>query len=339
MNSSSSAPPPLVSVIISFHNKAGTLSRCLTGVARQTCKKYEVILVDDRSTDNSAAIARRQGYAPITGTSPWPLTGNEAAARSRGDILFFTDADVVLPPDMLERVVGVLQEKGWDAVVGSYDAANPNLNLVSQYKNLWIHYSYMKLRTPVSFLFGAVCAVRRRAFFDTEGFRPGYDIQTGGEDLDLGLQLKQKGYLIGSDPSLAVTHLRRYSLWGLLKNDWYRSCGYVQYAIKQQIFATSVGRGGIANIHSDFTVSMAIVWLALLFFAAALARIPGAVPFLIGLTGAYLALNYSFIRFFCKNRSLRQALQMIPVMVCDHLVCSAGCLAGMVARYLKSGQK
>ena len=248
---------------------------------------------------------------------------------------FFTDSDVVLPSNLLERAARLLVEKGGDALIGSYDMLNPNRNLVSQYKTMWIYYTYMQLPASVSFLFGAVCAVRRRAFFDAEGFRSDYDVQTGGEDMDLGLQLKRKGYQIRLDPSLAVINLRRYSFTGLMKNDFFRSSGYIQYAVRQGIFTKSVRRGGIANINASFTLSMGIIWLFLVAGLAAFADVPGALPLLVAAGMIYLFLNYPFIRFFKTRHSFFESIRILPIMMCDHLVCGIGCLTGLALAIYK----
>lgn len=111
-----------ISVIIPIYNAASSLDRCLCSVLDQTCTSFEVILVDDGSTDGSSAICDRYAeedsrivviHKENGGVSSARNVGIEAAA---GDYIMFLDSDDVLSPDALE----ILCSRDADMVMGGF---------------------------------------------------------------------------------------------------------------------------------------------------------------------------------------------------------------------------
>ncbi|HEX6116158.1 MAG TPA: glycosyltransferase family A protein [Solirubrobacterales bacterium] len=95
-----------ISVVIPARNAAGTLPRTLAALADQDLgEPYEVIVVDDGSTDATAAIAAAAPGVTLVaerGAGPGPAR-NAGVAAARGDVLAFTDADCCPAPDWLRR--------------------------------------------------------------------------------------------------------------------------------------------------------------------------------------------------------------------------------------------
>ncbi|MCC9145763.1 MULTISPECIES: CDP-glycerol glycerophosphotransferase family protein [unclassified Arthrobacter] len=123
---SGTAGPGLLSVVVPMYNVSPYLERCLTSLVAQTYRELEIILVDDGSTDGTAAIAA--GYARhdrrITVlTLPHGGNGrarNEGIRAATGRYLTFADADDVVPPDAYATMVTHLARSGSDFCVGSY---------------------------------------------------------------------------------------------------------------------------------------------------------------------------------------------------------------------------
>jgi glycosyltransferase involved in cell wall biosynthesis len=125
------APPPadgpFVSVIVPARNEADGIGVLLDGLARQTYRAFEVIVVDDDSTDGTGAVARGftgrlPGLQVLTGR---PLPGGwagkcwacwQAAARARGEWLLFLDADERPAPELLAALVGRARASGADLI-------------------------------------------------------------------------------------------------------------------------------------------------------------------------------------------------------------------------------
>lgn len=116
----------MVSVIIPLYNTAKLISRCLDSVLRQSCNDIEIIVVDDCSTDGSAAVVERYcGQYPNIrlirhDRNSGPMTsrrdGYEAAT---GDYLMFVDSDDVLPQDAVAGLLSRQQATDADIVFGN----------------------------------------------------------------------------------------------------------------------------------------------------------------------------------------------------------------------------
>ena len=121
---------PLVSVIIPARNEAENIERCVRSVLGAAYAPFEVIVVDDRSTDGTGEIVERlAGDAVAVGRlrllrgaelppgwfgKPWAVVQGHRAAR--GDLLLFTDADTAHTPELLPRTVAVLEREQVDLV-------------------------------------------------------------------------------------------------------------------------------------------------------------------------------------------------------------------------------
>lgn len=132
------------SVIVPVHNGEIYLERCLSALAASTLRADEILVVDDGSTDGTAALARRFGTKLVTlagGPYGPAVARNRGAAQAQGEILIFLDADVVVHAATLERMAAYLElNPEVSALFGSYDESPPDPGLVSRYKNLLHHF-------------------------------------------------------------------------------------------------------------------------------------------------------------------------------------------------------
>jgi hypothetical protein len=110
---SAPADPPTVSVVVPVYNSSTTLARTLHSLMLQTWRDIEVVVVDDGSVDDPTKIARqfsstrfvRQGHAGAAAAR------NFGFRQTKGEFVLFCDADVVLHPRMIERMVTTLRLK------------------------------------------------------------------------------------------------------------------------------------------------------------------------------------------------------------------------------------
>jgi CDP-glycerol glycerophosphotransferase len=118
-------PMPRISVVVPIHNVEAYLRPCLRSIATQTSADLEVVMVDDGSTDGSAAIAAdfarrdtrfRLLAQPNAGLGAARNTGADAA---RGEFLAFVDGDDVLTPRAYERLLAALDRTGSDFATGN----------------------------------------------------------------------------------------------------------------------------------------------------------------------------------------------------------------------------
>ena len=212
---------PSISVIIAFRNARAHLDRCLAAISASHHKNYELILVDDASTDESSRIACGYTERIITLSARCgpAAARNRAAEQARAEILFFVDADVLCFPDTLGIVERVFQQNpDLDAVIGSYDDDPPETNFLSRYKNLTHHFVHQKGSIEASTFWTGCGGIRRHVFMSMKGFDESY-LRPSIEDIELGYRLKRAGKRILLCKHLVVKHAKRWTLRSLLRSD------------------------------------------------------------------------------------------------------------------------
>lgn len=109
----------MISIIIPAYNAARTISRCLDSIAKQTYRDVEVTIVDDCSSfplqrpELSSALGSEEGVRVIHNERNMgaPASRNIGFRASRGEYVMFCDADIVLVPTALERLLDTLQKR------------------------------------------------------------------------------------------------------------------------------------------------------------------------------------------------------------------------------------
>lgn len=208
---------PHVSVIIPVYNGEATIAAALTAVGKQKyARGFEVIVVDDGSTDATAKIAasfKDARYFRQDNAGP-AAARNRGAAEARGEVLVFTDADCVPRADWLSRLLRHLPDDADEdrslfdriaAVAGSYGIANPRSRLA---RGVWreIVYRHARCVPDRPEVFGSYnVAVRRDVFNELGGFDEGY-AGASGEDNDLSYRLRRAGYQIAFARDALVDH-------------------------------------------------------------------------------------------------------------------------------------
>lgn len=117
---------PKVSICIPTYNREVFLKKTIESIIAQTYKDYEIVIVDDGSTDGTAEMIKREGY-PVRYF--WQENLGDASARNklievaRGQYISFIDSDDLLPTDAIERMVNAFPDSREDVVVyGPYIA-------------------------------------------------------------------------------------------------------------------------------------------------------------------------------------------------------------------------
>ncbi len=112
---------PLISVVVPVYNTGAYLERCLASLLAQTCRNFEIITVDDASTDGSGDLCDRLAEKePRLRVVRLPenrgpsAARNEGVRRARGEYLSFVDADDWAEPELLEKLYRRLAETGAD---------------------------------------------------------------------------------------------------------------------------------------------------------------------------------------------------------------------------------
>jgi len=214
--------PRFISVIVPVFNGAQCLRQCLAALAESSYQHYEVIVVDDCSTDNTAEIGRAARVSVLqTARRSGPASArNLGVQHARGDIVLFVDADVVVRPDTLTRVAAQFEmNPTLAAVFGSYDDDPSAKNFISQYKNLFHHFVHQRSNTEATTFWAGCGAVDRKVFLEVGGFDARRYDKPSIEDIELGYRIRRHGYRILLDKALQAKHLKEWRLASLLRAD------------------------------------------------------------------------------------------------------------------------
>jgi glycosyltransferase involved in cell wall biosynthesis len=232
-----------VSIIIPVLNGGESFRRCLQSIDQFSSSTVEVIVVVDGGSDNSGALAKHFGAKVIQ----LPETGGPARARNigataaQGDILCFLDADVTIHPDTLEQIATIFhQQPDLAALIGSYDDAPGATNFLSQYKNLFHHYTHQISNESASTFWGACGAIRRSIFWAVGGFDQAYRYPSI-EDIELGYRLKRAGYRIQLCKTVQVKHLKQWGVRSLLRAEiFYRALPWTDLIWRDRRFVNDL---------------------------------------------------------------------------------------------------
>lgn len=208
-------------MIVPAFDGAGHLRACLEALQASTFAGHEVIVVDDASTDDTAEVARAMGARVVRQEERGgpAQARNAGAAVARGDYLLFLDADVCVRPDTLAIAMErCAQDGSIDALFGSYDPAPSAPNFLSQWRNLLHHHVHQEGREEASTFWTGCGAIKRSVFHEVRGFDPRYR-RPSVEDIELGARLRRAGRRVVLDKRLQVTHLKRWTLPGMLLVD------------------------------------------------------------------------------------------------------------------------
>jgi glycosyltransferase involved in cell wall biosynthesis len=228
INSSSSrdertCADPTLSAIMPAYNCHAYIKRTLAPlIAMQNRRELcEIIVVDDGSTDGTGAAAAALGARVIAsdGRCGPGAARNLGAQHASGNILWFVDADVVARKDAVPYIRRALADHDYVAVFGSYDDAPPARNFLSQYKNLVHHYYHQNGRGEASTFWAGCGAVRKSAFMAAGGFDALRYPRPSIEDIELGYRLRASGGRIRLSAELQGTHLKVWTLRGLLTTE------------------------------------------------------------------------------------------------------------------------
>ena len=319
--------PPRLSVIIPAFNAAASLGECLAALKRQEgAGEFEVLVVDDASTDLTAEIARQAGATCIRQEE----NRGAAAARNLGagaagaGLLLFVDADVALLPAALKNLLEFFERRPeFAAAIGTYTPVSPLRDACSLYHNFFTFYHHDLSGDEIEWFWGAMGAVRREALAAIGGFDERY-AGAAAEDIELGYELSACGYRIAYFRELSGEHLHRFRLRSMLWND------YRKAVLGTKLYLTRKRPGGGRHGFSNPGNALAL--------AAALGLIGSLLAHFLGLL-SWLAPLVCLILFLVASRKFYRALarrlgfgflaQAIPLHLLSFLVIAAGTVMGL----------
>jgi O-antigen biosynthesis protein len=201
---------PRVSIVVCAYNAERTMEACLASLEHLNYPDYEVIVVNDGSTDRTLEISERFAYCriisqPNKGLSVARNVGCEAAT---GEIVAYTDSDCVADPDWIAYLVAKMEASDLVAC-GGPNFPPPEESLVPAAVAVSPGGpTHVLLSDDVAeHIAGCNMAFRRSVLMRLGGFDPIY--RAAGDDVDICWRLQDAGYAIGFSPAAIVWHFRR----------------------------------------------------------------------------------------------------------------------------------
>lgn len=249
-----------ISVVIPCHNSEDTLDECLKAVFTSEYRNFEVVVVDDASSDRSREIMKRYpcriiGLDEQVGVS---RARNLGVDNSRGEVVLFIDSDCLLQRNSL-AMVNKSFEDGAEVLGGSYTPIpGDSENFFSIFQSVFVNYH--ETQEDPDYIAAHCLAMEKKAFQEIGGFIEDSYIgfEAGVEDVELSHRLLKEGYRLRMNPGLLVKHIFNFTLWGSLRNAYKKSRLWTMYSLRNKNLLRSSG-----------TASMGLKLNVAVYFAAA----------------------------------------------------------------------
>ena len=324
---------PSLTVIVPAHQARAVLPESLGALRRSEGlpEAWELIVVDDASTDDTTLQAAR--FADVVVSLPGNPHGpgyarNRGVEASRGDLIVFVDADVVVRPDALARLTRCFREHpDVAAVFGAYDNAPRDQGFVSRYRNLLHHYVHVTNGGDAETFWAGLGAVRRADFLGVGMFNEWHFSQPQIEDIELGRRLRQSGRRIVLLPEAQGTHLKRWTLRDMLRTDLRnRGVPWMWLLLREG------ASGGSKTLNLRFRERLCTALAGLGGLALLLALLtPFTRPLALGAAACYagvLGLNARFLRYVGRHGGAGTLAVAVPLQLAFYSLNVVSVLSG-----------
>ncbi|QYC43259.1 Putative glycosyltransferase EpsH [Nonomuraea coxensis DSM 45129] len=310
-----------VSLIVPCYNAARTLRLCLESVLAQTRVPDEIVVVDDASSDGSAALAEELGCRVVRLPDNRGVSAarNAGVAATSGEVIFFLDSDVALRPDAVASALAILEEDpGVGCVHGVYDT-QPLIDdgPVEWYRLLHqVHWRSRHVGEVNSVVF-ALAAVRREVLEAAGALDEGL---RDCEDVEYSSRLAVVTRIVLSD-AVVGRHDEGHRLLPVLGEQWRRALPLIPLAL-------ATARRGAAkpeNANSRAGIlacALALACLPLALLSPALLAVPAA------LVGWFVVADPGLLRFVRRERGTAFTAYFMAVHLAVHVVLVAGLAVG-----------
>ncbi|HEV8679769.1 MAG TPA: glycosyltransferase, partial [Stellaceae bacterium] len=201
---------PRVSVVVCAYNAERTMEACLASLETLDYPDYEVVVVNDGSTDRTLEISEGFPYCRIISQPNMGLSvaRNVGAEAATGEIVAYTDSDCVADPDWLTYLVARMEAAGLSAC-GGPNFPPPEESLVPAAVAVSPGGpTHVLISDEVAeHIAGCNMAFRREVLLALGGFDPQY--RAAGDDVDICWRFQDAGRTIGFSPAAVVWHFRR----------------------------------------------------------------------------------------------------------------------------------
>lgn len=296
-----------ISVIIPVYNGGNTIGKCLEAAFASGYDNFEVIVVDDCSTDNSAEITNKFPciFLHLDNRSGASKARNTGAQNSTGNILFFIDADCILQKDTLQNVNKAFNEfssqhSATDIGViigGTYTKIPFDDVFFSTFQSIFINYSETKEKEP-DYIASHAMAIESSLFVKSNGFPENFLPMI--EDVEFSHRLRETGIKLIMHPDILVQHIFNFDLSRSLKNAFKKAKYWTAYSLGNKDVLSDSGTASL-----ELKANVMILFLnALLIPASHILQNYAVLFFAIFLYAFNLFLSRGLIKAFFVSKGL-----------------------------------
>ncbi len=256
---------PLVSIIIVNYNGRSYLEKCLSSITKSSYEKYEIILVDNNSSDSSIEFVEKNypvvDIIKLDKNYGFAEPNNIGAKSAKGEFFLFLNNDTIPTPDFITELIKTAKEDSEIAIFQSLllkpdDTIDSSGDFIDKYGRAYSSKEKASEVRPILSARGASMMIRKKVFWDLGGFDKNYFATF--EDVDMGLRAWIWGYKAVLVPKSVVYHLSGQTI---------------------QKLSSEVSFHGVKNTLllrlTNFEISFAIRSIVTLFFVIVLRKLFG----------------------------------------------------------------
>lgn len=312
-------PATEVSVIVPVYNGAAFLGRCLETLLAQDVPVSEILVVDDGSTDGSPDLVRPPARLLKTGGRRGAGYARNLGARTAsGEVLFFTDADVEVPPGWVRKGLAAMSEHKVPCGGGGY-AGPVHPVFVQQFAHEELVWRRRSHRGYVRTLVSNNLYCRRDVFLSAGGFPENYRAASS-EDMEFSWKVAQN-HRLWWDADNGVFH----NFTGTVKDYCRQQYRFARDAVPMLLGDTTLLRG---ETHHGKQLYVEILASGLM--------IPGffllfLTPWLLVSSVSFLlAVNLPFLLFLARRYGVGFAAGSMPLILARNFSIIAGTVEGVL---------
>ena len=197
-----------ISVVIPAYNAETSMAQCLEALKNQTLTRdaYEIIVVNDGSTDSTASIARSVGVRVIDQENQGPAVArNEGVKHAEGEIIVFTDSDCIADPHFLAEMTQPFSDSSVMGVKGAYRTRQKRIWARFAQVEFMERYAKLSRSESIDFVDSYAAAFRKLVFCQVGGFDAHFPV-ANNEDVDLSYKIARLGHTMVFNPRAIVYH-------------------------------------------------------------------------------------------------------------------------------------
>lgn len=321
-----------LSIIVPVYNGEKTIEKCLESIFNSTYKNFEVIVVNDGSTDSTLEGVKKYNCRIID------LKKNQGAANARNvgvkhskaEILVFVDSDVLIHKDALSRMVKAYKSDP-GRIIGGIDSEK---YLSDDFWRKFVtskhcyDYNWKKDEKIKKFscLSTSCSLVKKKIFNEVGGFNTKYK-RAGGEEFEIACKFLEKGHACYVYRDILFDHYQedaKKRIIELLR----RAIVHLPILLKKKSFESEGATGTVSEALMCFFSFLGVITSFLVIISTKLILIP------ISFFTIVIIANSKFFFYLTKKQGFIFSLTSIFFLIITHLAISLGIILGVIKLFL-----